>query len=649
VPLFLGFPDDVPDDDTYFAERILGYVGNLLGAFDEGRKLENGLVVPEWLFDLERFGADPITQMQSPSLLDRAKAKLSRRKKDDHVEWVDLELVLEEEAEARLLEYLKRLLYAGSSIQEAVHDDLRALLAHFGTDAVEPAKIVMKETAALVLRVFWEANDLDAVRSLAKTPTDLLRLFAALTEGDVSLAQPIRFPKLRRPQRRAVLDVLERAPSLEEDLKRYAGLWRAVGRSLHVGEHARTHPKVAEAFARLRNERIETFGSRAEALLLERNGPQAIAHLSRRPGVFARRLHELLRRFPERTDDTLRALSSFMAEVPTKNLLVMRSYFEHINVRERRCVINKRGKIKVLPNNAKGALGPDQLRAVATLLNDALLDRLREKPSWRGQRVWIDPELSRYTVPLAQRAASDGMLNVGRGTRLPVRVDRVLRLFVYWKQHARRTDLDLSVLQFNDAFEYAGHVSYTKLAADGIAHSGDLQDAPDGAAEFIDITLSKIAEEVRYLAVQVHRYCGDAFGQMTAHAGWMVRDKVDASYATFDIKTVANKFDLGGSGGYCVPLFVDLRTGEIVITDLYVSGAAFHNTAEGACSDVALACMEVGEFTSTRPDLFSLAELHRAARGGAVAQERKEADITLGAAGCTHDLTDVPALLAEWL
>ncbi|MCA9662685.1 MAG: hypothetical protein KC486_30375, partial [Myxococcales bacterium] len=95
VPLFLRFPDDIPDDGEYFARRIVGYVGNLLGAFTEedGQRLDSGVVVPRWLFDLEAFGADPITQLQSPSLFARAKAKLRKRKADSHVEWIDLDLL----------------------------------------------------------------------------------------------------------------------------------------------------------------------------------------------------------------------------------------------------------------------------------------------------------------------------------------------------------------------------------------------------------------------------------------------------------------------------------------------------------------------------------------------------------------------------
>ncbi|HGG57516.1 MAG TPA: hypothetical protein ENK31_06945, partial [Nannocystis exedens] len=46
VHLFLKFPSGIPRDDAHFVKRILGYVGNLSGAFagcEDGERLENGI------------------------------------------------------------------------------------------------------------------------------------------------------------------------------------------------------------------------------------------------------------------------------------------------------------------------------------------------------------------------------------------------------------------------------------------------------------------------------------------------------------------------------------------------------------------------------------------------------------------------------
>lgn len=179
-------------------------------------------------------------------------------------------------------------------------------------------------------------------------------------------------------------------------------------------------------------------------------------------------------------------------------------------------------------------------------------------------------------------------------------------------------------------------------------HSGDLQSAPHGAAEFIDISLRALAKSVRYLAVEVHRFAGSAFGDIDCHAGWMAREKVDASYQSFDIKTVVNKFDLSGRTGYCVPLVVDLENQEIIMTDLYVGSRAMNNNVENSHRTVSLLTGELARFTTTRPTLHQLASLHAKARGAVLTSESR-ADIRFGINGCTYNANEPEALLAELL
>ncbi|GAB4519963.1 MAG: TerD family protein [Haliangiales bacterium] len=648
VPLFVGFPEGIPDDDVYFAKRVMGYLGNVFEIFKDGEVLESGVRVPEWLFELRQFGADPITQMQSKSLWERAKGLVQARKDDRHTEWLDFELVRADEIAGRLREWLKRCVYAKSSIKESLHADIRELLHYFGADALDFEHIVMKENQALVLRLLWEDGREEEAVKLTKTATDILRLFAALTATDVSLATPVKFPKLSRRQRRIVLSGLDAASSLADDLQRYRGLWLELGRYIHPGEYRRQYPRAAAAFDALRNGTITTYNARTEALLRGDDVVATLRHLAQRPGVLGRKLHELLRRFPGREGVIIDAFATMAGSMSAKNLLVLKSYFSTINDDDVRTVINKRGKIKVLPNNAKDALSEDTLTSLDEVLAQALTAALSDRDSWAGKKVWIDPQLETYTVPLAQRAASDGLVSVGRGTRIPVELDKVLRLFVYWKQSSARTDLDLSVIQFDADFQYLGHVSYTNLSDSGIAHSGDIQSAPHGAAEFIDITLDKIAPNVRYLATQVYRYAGEAFADMCCHSGWMLRSDVNADYKTFDIKTVANKFDLNGRGAYCVPLVVDLKQREMIMTDLYMGTKAFHNNVEGAYGDVALAAREIARFTATRPTMQLLAEAHCRARGGDLCAD-PSAEITFGLRGCTYNATDVETVLSELL
>lgn len=651
VPLFGGFPDDVPDGDEYFVKRVVGYLVNWIGlvSTEEGPRLSSGAIVPEWLFDLEQFGADPITQLQDPDLYERGRAKQDARRRDEHVEWLSMAFVLAPELEERLQGWLRATLYSKASIADVVRPDIRTLLEHFGPESIDPKQVVFRETRTFLLEHFWKAREFDIVVALVGSPTDLLRLFASLTESDVSLATPVRYPRLNRAQRRVVLTALESCGNLEEDLLRYRGLWIAVSRGLHPGTPANqnAYPKASEALHRLQAGEIASFESTTNRLLGARKLSELMVHLSTRPGVFARRLHEVLRAFSTRAKIVMDAFAAVAERVPVKNLLVMHAYFSGINDAENRFVTNKRGSVHVLPNTSAGALSAATITAACNMLRGALLAQLAGRESWEGQSVWVDPALCDIMVPLQQRAASDGVLTLGRGSRIPVDFDKVLRLFVWWKQTEHRTDLDLSLVQFDSGFEYMGHVSYTNLQAQGIVHSGDIQSAPQGAAEFIDVTLQALPPGVRYLAVQVHRFAGEQFCQMDTRAGWMVREKVDKAYKSFDIKTVANAFALQGRAAWCLPLVVDLEGQQIIVTDLYMGGAVRYNNVEGSKKDAAAVCRELVRLTETRPTMGTLVGLHLEARGAERAENKEDADITFGISDCDYNAGDVEVVLSE--
>lgn len=646
VPLFTGFPNKVPDEKKYFVRRIIGYLGNVPSLINEGRQLDSGFQVPEWLFDLKEFGADPISQFQDKGQWERAKTQLANRKADSEVVWRDLEIVLAENVGERLKDWARANLYAGSSIKETLREDLARVLEFMGPEDLNFDRVILKENRALVWRLLWKADRYQLCAQWLDTPTDVLRLFAAITDTDINLSKGVRVPKLKRSQRRLILEILSEASNLEEDLKRYRGLWLLADRYIHSYEFHRQYPRVALAFKALREGTIVTFDSICEKLMASDNLSALLAHLSSRPGVFGRKLHEVLRRFPKSSREVLSAFSEIGASLTVKQLLVLKHYFATINEREYRAVINKLGKLSVIENNSYKKLNSGLMQAVVRLIEEKLMEVLQKRESWYNKGVWIDPDLVNYTVPLQQRATSDGMLTFGRGSRIPVDLSKVLRLFVYWKEQKVTTDLDLSLIQFDENFGYRSHVSFSQLTSEGIVHSGDLQSAPHGAAEFIDVDLSTLKRKTRYLAVSVLRFTGETFSDLTAHAGWMVRDHVDADYQTFDIKTVENKMDLNGCGAYVIPLIVDLRQSQIITTDLYMNGRSWHNTVEGTYGKVSKALLAICDFVNTRPNMKTLAESHMFARAGYPCEEN-ESEISFGVSRGTFNAADTHTILAE--
>ena len=647
VPLFQGFPEKIPEDQSYFVDRLLGYLGNACPLWEEGRRLEDGTIVPEWLFDLEEFGANPITQLQDKGLFKAGVERQKGRKQDTHTEWLTLRAVPPEEIESACLEFLRSNLYAASSIKEALHEDLNFLLEHFGADSIEPERVVFKETRTLLMTYYWNQPDYQALARYCDTPTDLLRLFAGLTGSDVSLTEKIKFPKLSRPQRRFVLFQLEQCGGLAEDLNRYRGLWLAVARYLHPGQYHQRFPKTAAAFRRLCQGRVPTFNTRVEGAFEKRDLKGALELVRGRPGLLGRRLHQLLELAGEEYPLVLDAFAAVSMKLALKNLLMLETHFRTIEDSEYRAIFTQRGSLWV-GRNRRGRVAPEALGPLSELIQKAVRQQLSRRASWEGRKVYLDPAWRDLTVPLQQRKASEGLLTLGRGSRLPLDDGKVLRLFVYWKDGLVETDLDLSAIKFDENLNYLDHVSYTQLSSGGAVHSGDLQSAPHGAAEFIDLDILHFLEEpaCRYIASLVYRYRGDLFANLECHAGWMVREKIDSNYKSFDIKTVQQKFDLNGGSSSCIPVVVDLYENRVIFTDLYLWSVEGGNTVEGGVNDVSTLVRQMVRMRDTRPNMFELARHHAVARGAELVNCASEADLVFGFEGADYDATDVAGVLS---
>ena len=292
VPLFGGFPADVPEDRDYFAHRVAGWLVRALG-------LTGPDAIPAELCDPAAFGADPVTQMQRADVFKSAAADQAGRAADGNVEWVTLTVAPRAEAEDAARAWLRAVLGGRASLAEAARPDVAALLTRFGAADLAPADVPFGETRALVSRALWDAGRLEEVRPFLSTPADVLKLCADLTDTDVALSRGVKFPRFTRAQRRCLLAALDACgerndATLREGLKTHAGLWLELGRWLHPGEYETRFPRTFAAFDALRNGRIETWATRVEAALAAGDVTSLVPLLTERPGTFARRLHHAL-------------------------------------------------------------------------------------------------------------------------------------------------------------------------------------------------------------------------------------------------------------------------------------------------------------------------------------------------------------------
>ncbi|NOU34146.1 MAG: cytoplasmic protein, partial [Polyangiaceae bacterium] len=179
-------------------------------------------------------------------------------------------------------------------------EDVDAFVLHY-RDAIAkflPDAVPSKENLAYVGARLLEDTRVGQpfLERFVTTATDVLRLAVALAKGDVSLAEACKFPSFRRPTRRLLLGLLERAPNLVEDMSRWKSRWIRLGERLHPGEFATRFPEALRAFATLRaGTKVVSFGSEVETALAARDMPRALERLATRPGELARRLDHLMR------------------------------------------------------------------------------------------------------------------------------------------------------------------------------------------------------------------------------------------------------------------------------------------------------------------------------------------------------------------
>ncbi|ARN21979.1 TerD family protein [Piscinibacter gummiphilus] len=549
-----------------------------------------------------------------------------------------------------------RLAGAAASLSEQDRADLSWFMRQYQADVFRllPAKFPFKENLALVAaQLMLHAGEDERTQRLldehCRTATDVLRLAAGLSGGDVSLAAPTRFTRFTRRQRRVLLGLLEGSPALTEDLRRRSEAFKRLGERLHPGEHAGRFPKTAEAFSVIRDALpFDTFNGRVERALASGDVMAAALALEARPGEYARRLDALLRKCDEPAVLVAR-FAALASRVSTAVLLQVLAHFKARDGQARLRVFFPKGDVaKVFAQrDAREPVDAHTARQVVHGCEQALLARFAALPSLG--RCHVDPALAHHVVPLAQRAASKALRTLARGSRIPMPEGGFVRLFLWWMNGRSRVDIDLSVVLYGDDHRYIDTIAFYNLRGWGAHHSGDIVDAPQGAAEFIDLNVQMLrARGVRFVLMCVNSYSGQAYCDLPeCFAGWMSRTDLNSG-EPFEAKTVVDRVDLASDTRISLPLALDLQRREVLWADIGLQDhPRFANSVESNLAGVSLMLRALHEMV--KPDLHTLMSLHARARGTLV-DDPTDADTRFGtASGCTVTPWDQDLIRSEYL
>ena len=473
--------------------------------------------------------------------------------------------------------------------------DLTAL-RDFGP--VRAPQVAVKENLAVLTVTF---PDLD-FSAYYRTVTDVLRLAVAMAGGDTSLAEPCRFPSFSRAQRRRLLGLLDAVGRVQdgrdsaEEMARRSERWKRLARHLRPGDYARRFPRAAALLRQIASGGAEAgFTSHLEEVLASRDVDDALRLLTTRPGVFARRLNHLLRLC---ADDASRerVVAEFARVAPEVSLPVLVRLWEYFaspgpDTLPWRVVAIKAAtgtKTALIPSTRRP--GPADAAVVRTV-EEALRRRAHLG------RIAVERGLYEgYTAPVGLRSAAPGMRTAGRGTRLPLPEGETIRFFLHWRDlpeapgssgppatvnsRETRVDLDLSAFFVSEDFTRTEQIAYYNLRSTAAVHSGDLTSAPDGAAEFIDVTLAEaLRQGWRYVVMTVHSFSHHRLSEVPeCWAGAMARGADPQSGEVFEASTVMQRLDLVSPTFNATPFVIDLAERRLIWWDLPV-GVGEHQVA----------------------------------------------------------------------
>lgn len=563
---FIGFPHDVPDTVEFWMQRLRAAVLTGGGTATDAQLRDAVVSGGVNLLDLPGYGAYQHTYAE---LLAAHDALITAA--GDRVTLLRLGDTADVEAQRLYLAL------AGSSTPHG-EADLAILgeLAVACVDGAQPEQIPVRENRAVLNGVrLVLGRPLVAV----DTTTDVLRLACQVSGGDASLVTPTRLRAFRRRERRILLaalnEVVEASPDKLGDVVRYAERWKRLGERLHPHEYAEW-PHAREVFAVARGERrVRNLAGRAEAAIRAGAVGPAASVLSAAPGLLLRSADRLLRlaSAAERTV-VLEAVTGALGSASGRVLCSLR---EHVGNRltpaSARMYANRSRRAWV-GRDERPPLPAGLVAELSALLDAEISARLPEP----GRPLVVDPDVLDVALPLSGKAAEGGFAVLPRGSRASVSGE-LLRFFAYWRQTSRRTDYDLSVLLLDDDFHATGQVSWTNYHHDGVAHSGDLTDAENGATEFIDVPWTVRGH---YVIPQVYIYAGESFDEVAESMfGYQTRTR-DQRGAPFDARTVRARSHMRGQGRVALPMvFAKGERGwQAVWLHLYLRGRPSFNRVE---------------------------------------------------------------------
>ena len=461
-----------------------------------------------------------------------------------------------------------------------------------------------------------------------KTPTDVLRIAVHLSGGDISLPKvpekkvranrwttlrvenpernKFKFKKFTRKERKYLLGLLENTNCDPKEMALKDQRWVRLGEILHPMEYKKLYPKAANAFNKIRNEKVKTWYGILEDSF-KKGLEEGLKVLSQRPGEFSRRIDWLIRTYPKQVELIMSYFSEAVKGTSNKVLFEVYNHFEN------RLEDNHNRSIMIKGSRKRTQLPslPGLKSETVEMIHSKLFETLRDKYSKLEPlgNCWIDEELKKIPLPTNMRSMNFSTRPLLRGQRTPLdnQDAKVIRPFVHWFDKDGREDLDLSATFVGEKSREV--LSFGNLRVGRSVHSGDVRHRQGPCAEYIDIDIEDALKRgFKYVVIDVRNFNGRTLKSVESTFGIMEREFPESN-KTWLPETISGCQNLESESVNTLITIIDLETKEYIMLDVDSEGI----TASG---DIKNTLKVIEEYSKLpKVSVYDLILLHVEGRG----------------------------------
>ena len=333
--------------------------------------------------------------------------------------------------------------------------------------------------------------------------------------------------------------------------------------------HYQPENEAASVFAlTMREKGNASVYSEFEKLMCENRRQEAAKLLREKKGtsVLLRNLDYIISRMDN--EETEAFLSGFPKDCSVLILLQLLFRYESVSQGKGRTFrFSRHNLLKVHietpqeQDRRQSRLSEEQIKTLKSVIRSTLSERLKN----RLGKVYVDPVMKNYALPLSESTSQGGFGVLSKGSRIHIGEGKKLRAFTYWE---KVNDIDLSVFALTEDGRRK-EFSWRTMAAQqsgAIIFSGDETSGYHGGSEYFDINIPEFKEqypEYRYLVFCNNVFTGIAFSKCFCKAGYMLRDEEDSG-EIYEPKTIESAFLVDCESTFAYLFGIDLIKNEFI-------------------------------------------------------------------------------------